>query len=294
MYAPFLRLLRTPCSSYHRMLKVPPHAFSASCSFQSYISPGVCFAKKRPLDSNAESFRKRKFGFRYGDIEEEGDEIDEDESYEKWIERGSGFVDKAIDNIFIFKVLKSYGWMLPFIIISLLLVSGPKAFLFTFGIALGLSLIVYAFQNLFGEPQSTPRRKSRRKRRSAAANNKSNVYAKPDKTGQTRKESIFSRATRNDNSVGNKYQGKPYGGWDELDEAIDYKAAPAKTPDTVDSKDKEIVEPVAEPLKMPEKTKVQSELNRLNRRRREMSRTPLLLRLLVATFPFLNSWIKLL
>ncbi|CAM8921223.1 unnamed protein product [Rhodiola kirilowii] len=293
MDAPFR--LHTPSSyrhhHHHRLLSMLTVTTPLTFSSSRNTSHRICFANKRPWDSNAESFRNRKFDFRLGD--DDDDDIDE-AVYQSWIDEGSGFVEKAVDSIFIFKVAKSYGWMLPFIIISLLLVSGPKAFLLTLGLAIGLSLIAYAFQNLLGETQSSPGRKFKRKKRSSTAT-RSNVYAKPDEGRQPRRKgSTVPWASRNDNSVGKSVQDKPFGGWDELDETVGYTAEPVKMPDRTNVELNEAVDSTAEPVKIPDQTRVRSELNRIDRSRREMSRTPLLLRLLIAAFPFLSSWIKLL
>uniref|UniRef100_A0A7N0TT68 Uncharacterized protein n=2 Tax=Kalanchoe fedtschenkoi TaxID=63787 RepID=A0A7N0TT68_KALFE len=270
----------------HRMLKL------SLSFFRSDRVPSMCFANKRPWDSNAESFRNLNFRFSFPD--DDDDDLEELEDDQSWIEQGSGFLDEAINNIFIFKVLKSYGWLLPFILISQLLVSGPKAFLLALGLAIGLSLIVYAFQNLFAETQSSPDRKLKRKKRSYTATRGSNVYTQPDKaTRSSRKGSTVPLSSRNNNPVGKRVQGNTFGGWDELDEVVDYMEEPVKRHDRINIEVNKVVDSSAETVKTPDQTKVRSELNRMNRSLREMNRAPLLLRFLIAAFPFLSSWIKI-
>ncbi|XWS39106.1 hypothetical protein CRYUN_Cryun18bG0021700 [Craigia yunnanensis] len=62
--------------------------------------------------------------------------------------------------IFVPKVFKSFGWMLPVILLSLF-ATGPKAFLMALALPLGQSAITLAFEKLLGRSQNNQKRKVR-------------------------------------------------------------------------------------------------------------------------------------
>ncbi|XP_074305075.1 uncharacterized protein LOC141640010 [Silene latifolia] len=63
-------------------------------------------------------------------------------------EEEGGILQQLVDNLWILQVFKSYGLFLPIILISLLIATGPKAFIMGSGIPFGLSLLAFAFNKL--------------------------------------------------------------------------------------------------------------------------------------------------
>lgn len=174
------------------------------------------------------------------------------------------------------QVFRSYGWMLPAIIISLLLSTGPKAFLMALALPLGQSAVSLAFEKLFGRAQRSPRRNPRPRKKKPFASPASAVEIEEEewaKSRETRKGNMGYRSWEIGNdgsSTGEGVEsGSSFNGWDELED-IRRKARTAgasrRTPG------------------------VKSKLSRRERRKD----TPLFLRLLIAVFPFLGSWTKML
>ncbi|RVX07614.1 hypothetical protein CK203_025120 [Vitis vinifera] len=85
--------------------------------------------------------------------------------------------------------------MLPLIILSVLLTTGPKAFLMVLALPLGQSVLSLAFKKFWGMTQSSPKRRVR-----------------------TKKKPFASTPAGNGVSVDKDVQAAPkFGGWDELD-----------------------------------------------------------------------------
>lgn len=172
------------------------------------------------------------------------------------------------------QVFKSYGWALPPIILSLLLANGPKAFLMTLALPLGQSILTFLFGKLWGRTQSKPKSKARKKREpfGSFSSNVEMDDEEQEERQKTMKGDEFQSWVVN-GSVNKDSQGTPnFGGWDELDG----------------------MESMQQPPKRARQTpKTSSATGKLGRRRRE-SDAPLLLRLLIALFPFLGSWTKML
>ncbi|CAN6725871.1 unnamed protein product [Malus baccata var. baccata] len=213
----------------------------------------------RRWDSNAETIRSQRFGFNFrdkGNREEDAGDDEEEEYYEysrskgtnkrRWWsdessemeeESSGGILEDAIDSFWILKVFKSYGWAFPAIIASLLLSTGPKAFLMALALPLGQSAFSLLFEKLWGRTRSRPKHKSRtRRRRKPFAS--SFGKAKTDD-----KERYVEDQETSDRSMG-------YQSWVPMGKG------------------------------------------KLSRRERN-SDTPLLLRLLIAVFPFLGTWTKM-
>ncbi|KAJ3693903.1 hypothetical protein LUZ60_009383 [Juncus effusus] len=189
------------------------------------------------------------------DEEEEEDDIgfeflDEDESF--W------------DKIWIFKVFKSYGYVLPVIIISTVLSTGPKAFLMALAIPLGQSAISFAIDSIWGKKTRDgfkPRSKTRRRpfrRGDNNNNNKSNGYNR-------RKGSYQSWVSSDQGGVYDESKKSGLGGWDELDREREERVN--GNGETV---------------------------TKLSKRGRRYNEVPMFMRLLVAVFPFLGSWFRIL
>lgn len=236
-------------------------------------------------DSNAETFRPPTFNKQqqqgYGkkrrwwsDDNSEFEDDDDDEYQEE--EASNGIWEQVVDSVWILKVFRSYGWTLPVILASWLLSSGPKAFLMALVLPLGQSALALAFEKLWGQAESKPKRKYRMKRKPRPGN-RTRVDREPGenlKTGKG-KRGYQSWVVENDNGSfdrGSQEKAPSFGGWDDLE-----RSRPAtKSARAMDGSQR-----------MP------MEGGRLSRRERK-SDTPLLLRLLIAIFPFLGSWTKML
>lgn len=175
------------------------------------------------------------------------------------------------------QIFKSYGWTLPIILASWLLATGPKALLMTLAIPLGQSALALAFEKLWGRSESKPRRKYRMRRKPRTANG-NRVEEEPEenpKTNKGKKTGYQSWVVENNGSVGTdrgNREAPGFGGWDELE-----RSRPATRSSRA----------------MGGSQRMPTEAGRLSRRERK-SDTPLLLRLLIAVFPFLGSWTKML
>ncbi|KAJ7979754.1 Transmembrane protein [Quillaja saponaria] len=253
----------------------------------------LCSAKYRRLDPNAET---QRFSFKFrGEGDEDDDEVEDEVAggasgkKRRWwsdelprIDEGvGGILDEAIDRVWILKVFRSYGWTLPFIIVSLLLATGPKAFLMALALPLGQSAISLALEKLWGGADVKPKRKSR-KRRKPSARTVSGVTMEEeedDETEKTRKgkTGYQSWAVGDVSTAGRSNQDAAnFGGWGELDTLRSAERA-ERSSRRRDGQQR-----------MP-----MGKGNKLNRRQRRGG-TPLLLRLLIAIFPFLDSWTKML
>nr|AFK48698.1 unknown [Medicago truncatula] len=241
-------------------------------------------------NSNDETFRPPNFNFNNARTtsqeEDEEEEYDDDEFGKKrrwWSdeyteeteeEGNSGILEDALDSLWILKVFKSYGWTLPIILASWLLSTGPKAFLMALAIPLGQSALALAFEKLWGRTESKPKRKYRMKRKRRNVND-SRVEEEPEENQKTntRKTGMQSWVVENNGSVDSGSRDAPsFGGWDDSERA---------RPTTRRSQAR----------KGSQRMNVEG--GRLSRRERK-SDTPLLVRLLIAIFPFLGTWTKML
>lgn len=187
-------------------------------------------------------------------------------------------MEETLDTIWIFKVLKSYGWMVPIILASSLLASGPKAFLMALAIPFGQSALTLAFEKLWGRSERKPKRKYRMRRKRSSVHNvrvEEDGEQEPEETQKTNKgkSGMQSWVVENNGSVNRSSGETPrFGGWDDLERS---------RPTTRSS----------QATKGSEKMAMEN--GKLSRRERK-SNTPLLLRLLIAVFPFLGTWTKML
>ncbi|KAK2984957.1 hypothetical protein RJ640_013383 [Escallonia rubra] len=226
-------------------------------------------------DSNAESFRSRNFNFGADSGSQDGDneDVGAPSDAEQWYD----VLEELIDGVWIFRVFRSFGWTLPAIIAPLLLATGPKAFLLALAVPIGQSALSLAFQKVWGRTQRTPKRKGKNKKKRRGRT--PSIDLEEDEGSQgTRKETMGYRTwvTGNDVPAEKDSEDAPsFGGWDELDRRAEYTfESGRRSARTADG---------------PQRT-VKSKLSR----RESKSGTPLLLRLLIAIFPFFGSWIKML
>ncbi|KAH7521926.1 hypothetical protein FEM48_Zijuj07G0083700 [Ziziphus jujuba var. spinosa] len=171
----------------------------------------------------------------------------------------------------------SYGWTLPFIIISLLAATGPKAFLMALALPLGQSALSLAFDKIWGKTERKRKRKFRsRMRRKPFVNNANDVETdeEEDEGQETRKQRTDYQSWVAGGPVDKSSQdgAANFGGWDDLE-----RLKSAQRPSRMKSGS----------------GRRTTEKGKLSRRERK-SDTPLLLRLLIAVFPFLGSWTKML
>lgn len=184
------------------------------------------------------------------------------------------------------QVFKSYGWTLPPIIFSLLLNSGPKAFLMALALPLGQSIISLALEKLWGTPERRPK-----KRRTRSKTRKRPFYSTETRV-QEEEEEEERGSGEGKGKMGYGYQswevgsnggevrkegksGTSFGGWEDLDGVGSQRKA-----------------------KSGVRGKKQSNTSSMEKGklswRAKKSDTPLLLRLLIAVFPFLGSWTRML
>ncbi|XP_078440707.1 uncharacterized protein LOC144710740 [Wolffia australiana] len=229
-----------------------------------------------PQNSGAEGFRGARFGFSdpIGAEERPKKKVIEEEEEERWSGKGrwwSGELyeddddyddffddepDQPWENVWIFKMFKSYGYLLPAIVASLLLASGPKAFLMAMALPLGQSALSLVADKLWARtsPDETQLRwPSSRKKPVNGGSPRSR-----QRTEAKQAESFKPTAAPQPEPVSGR---RKYGGWDELD-----------------------------PRPPPPPPPTPGKLSKRGRGRE----APLLLRLIMAVFPFLGSWTRFL
>ncbi|XP_077249512.1 uncharacterized protein LOC143889214 [Tasmannia lanceolata] len=237
-------------------------------------------------DSNADTVRTGRFRFRDETLDEEDEGFRGREKRNWWsddsteLDEDSDLFDQQPwDNIWFFKVLKPYGWMLPAIIISMLLTTGPKAFLMALALPLGQSALSLAFDKLWGKARGgpKPKAKTRRKPFARASSDIEWEMGEEEENSESKGMPGYQSWVATDNGVVEKGekgvdQRRPsFGGWDELDR----RGAAAKGP-----------------TRRAPRTVGGQKKGKLTRRGRNRD-VPLLLRLLIAVFPFLGSWTKI-
>ncbi|XP_022875037.1 uncharacterized protein LOC111393634 [Olea europaea var. sylvestris] len=240
---------RKPLSNYRFLLELRP-----------------VFCRSRRWDSNAESLRN--FNFEYND-----DDDDNDEELEQWTE----VVEDYIDSIWIIKVFRSFGWLLPFVILSLLLATDSKAFLMALALPIGQSTLSFVFQRLWDRGKNKRKRRTKIKKRSRPRTSRTVKLNKEwgESQEETKKKTGYQPwIPRND--VSNKSSDEDaysFGGWDELDRGEDLKESSRRRGD---------------------RTATRSQGMFTEKGKSSQSEMPLLLRLLIAVFPFLGSFTKML
>lgn len=192
------------------------------------------------------------------------------------------------------QVFKSFGWFLPVIIISFLLSTGLKAFLMTLALYLALSVLFLAFEKLWEMMQWKPIRKARMRRRKASFMKASSVQMEDgegEEVQDTRRAKMDNLSSvGSDNGPVNKgIQGVPdFGGWDFLDEARPMQGTSQVTSELRRTKEEKLSGNGRRVTSKSQRTK-DEKLSRNGRR----SDIPLLLRLLIAVFPFIGFWAKM-
>ncbi|XP_031105191.1 uncharacterized protein LOC116010068 [Ipomoea triloba] len=169
-------------------------------------------------------------------------------------------------------VLQAFGWMVPAVLVSMLLGTGTNTIIMALALPLAQSAISLIMDAFSGTSYDRARPKSRTRKR---------PYARAKTNARTREGEQNTQNGKGARGYGsNEKEAKTtqsFGGWDELDNPGTTSAN--KTPKTTPAQD-------------PNKTRLRSE-GKLSRRISKKE-TPLLLRLLIAVFPFLGSWTKVL
>lgn len=253
----------------------PPPSYLVTAAESSHSLKHFC--KCRRWESYRQSYRTEKLDVNF---EDNGDGYEEEESEDSVEQPGEVFED-FVDSIWIFKVFRSYGWMLPFIILSTLLATGPKAFLTALALPLGQSTFSFAIQKMREGKRSTPRQKVKSKERSSYA--QSSARAEKQNRGWSQckiniKKEKQSKGDKNHVSGDPNEKDTPsFGGWDQLD---NHTEVDADFPRDIDQ--------------TPGRSNKQpSEVGGPSGKKRK-SDTPSLLKLLVADFPFMGSLTKML
>ncbi|CAI9090965.1 OLC1v1025865C1 [Oldenlandia corymbosa var. corymbosa] len=204
-----------------------------------------------------------------------GDEDDDDDE-----EDGFGVLEGSIGGFSsIFEVLRTFGWMVPAIIISLLLGTGANnALLMAVALPLAQSALSSVLDLIWERAPENRRPKSRsrnRKRPFSGASSGSKMRQKREQNTENDNNSGDYKSWVAADNVSERKDGgraRSFGGWDELDE----------------QRRKEKERRTATSNKKRWETS-QGKLSKRSKRRQ----TPLLVRLLIAFFPFLGFWTKL-
>ncbi|CAO2822006.1 unnamed protein product [Amaranthus hypochondriacus] len=204
----------------------------------------------------------------------------------------TGLVEQIVDNLWILRVFRSYGLFLPIILVSFLIATGPKAFLLASGIPFGLSVIIFAFQKVSEWLEGSPRPRNKRRKRSKVGRKEDVFMEEEDDQEEERRQSRRNKkrlyqswVAQNNGSFYNndsksRVSSTSYGGWDDL--ITENDAQLPQTPPRVTERLQRIVETEEEEVK----SKLSESVEERN--------LPLLLKLLVAVFPFLATWTDIL
>lgn len=170
---------------------------------------------------------------------------------------------------------------MPPILISWLIASGPKALLMVLAIPFGQSVVTLVLNKLFGGPRkkAKPKRKVRKKGRpfrGRLSDSELDDEEIDENPGNVKGKMGYQSWVANDNGAAaadeNTQDKLQFGGWDDLEE----------------------MEPPQRPSpRMPGRSRRKTSENGELGMSASRSGTPLLLRLLIAVFPFLGSWTKL-
>lgn len=189
------------------------------------------------------------------------------------------YLNKVVTSCALLQVIKACGWMLPAIAVSLLLGTGPNAFFMALAVPLGQTALSLVFDKVWGSPSGSPKPRPRTKTRKkpfarTTSRTKTSERKEENKAGEG-KGSYQSWVVTDDGSYKKSAKREPrFGGWDELDR--ENHKVPKRTP-----------------TQKADGLPKQQNKGKLSRRGRARD-TPLLLRLMIAVFPFLASWTKFL
>ncbi|CAA0841118.1 Unknown protein [Striga hermonthica] len=227
------------------------------------------FSDAYPTDDYGEEdereFRKSTKQRKWWSDDFDGDDDDEED------EEGFGILEASIGFDWVLKVLRAFGWMIPAVIASLVLGTGPNSIIMAIALPLAQSALSIAADTLWGTFYDSPRTKNKKKKK------KNKPFARMKVKREEEEEVWFQsgNGTRNYKSWvegsnvpwGNENRSRfDFGGWDELDK-----------------------EPRVRPV-----TREPEVQERVITSRKTKGDTPLFMRLLIAMFPYLGFWTNLL
>ncbi|KAL0402548.1 UNVERIFIED_CONTAM: hypothetical protein Slati_4284700 [Sesamum latifolium] len=175
------------------------------------------------------------------------------------------------------QMFRAFGWMIPAVIISLLLGTGPNAIIMALALPLAQSALSLAAEALLGRADEPPRPRPKSKKRPfAGATNRTRVRKEKEVRTHKGKEAENYKSWVDANNVSTKnekHKHQRFNGWDELDNQprVDKEPRVASVKSTNKPRGQEAV-------KISRRTK---------------GDTPLFMRLLIAMFPYLGFWTKL-
>lgn len=272
-------LLNPLSSPLRRRFPLNNSTSNSTCCFST--SSGGRGNSRRPKDYQGFSWdedirandKGEEFGF--GQRIWWSDEYDVEDEEEAGID-GFGIMEGSIGFSWVMKVLRAFGWMLPAIIMSAVLGTGTNTIIMALALPLAQSALSLVMDAIWGWSNEGSRSKYRKKGRhyARAASNPGMRMGKGENTRNG--HGVGDYQSSNGASAGKTSRSTlNFGGWDELDnhgmEGRQQKKPLNRRP--------------TEPKQWTD-----GKFSKRIRRRE----TPFLLRLLIAVFPFLESWTKLL
>ncbi|XP_010485799.1 PREDICTED: uncharacterized protein LOC104764057 [Camelina sativa] len=248
---------------------------SMNCDFDlcpSILSRGSfdCRASRGP-SWEEELFRDEGFArFQFGNRKKKKKPWwfdDDDDDYDDWM------VEEEEDWTMVFEVFRTLSWMLAPIGISMLLGTDSNAGLMALAVPFVQSVLSLVVSKVWSRPSIRPMKRSRRdtfsrsgsvgSERRRKAKQGENMRGDVDKGGY--KSWMVGDADSNS-------MGTVYGGWDDLDTLREIRNGYSAN----------------------ENVRPKQQFERKASRRWRVKEKPLLLRMLIAAFPFLSSWTRLL
>ncbi|OMO96045.1 hypothetical protein COLO4_15535 [Corchorus olitorius] len=159
------------------------------------------------------------------------------------------------DEFWVFKVFRAFGWMVPAIVISLLLGTGPNAFIMALAVPLGQTALSLVFDKVSGRTSKrwrpTPRPKTKKKPFTRSANNvrTNKEQQQTKKNGQ--EKANYSSWLNMDGGLRDKgaKRSPKFGGWDQLDDQVEtsQKKAPSRKGNGIPKQQKKTKYRIAQP-----------------------------------------------
>lgn len=176
----------------------------------------------------------------------------------------------------IFKVTRAFGWMIPAILMSTLLDTGPNTLIMAVALPLGQTALSLLMDRLLAGPSydPVPRRRTKKRRPMRTASRTKSSGQAQERSYKSRQERRGYQSWASENKKVDQQTGINFGGWDELD----------KQAGNVDGVYRKEQRGTADG---PRGVRINSKLSR--RRKKE---EPLMLRLMIAVFPILGSWTR--
>lgn len=209
-----------------------------------------------------------------------------------------GGTEELFDEPWFSKVFRTYGYVLPVMLASMLVATGPKAFLMAMAIPLGQSAISFLLAAIWG---TRGRGGNQRTTFEESEYNSSDFEGQENWGGnktysyynKTRQSSYQQSSDSDDAGHGTTNSNRAdqgagtstksgFGGWDELD-GDDYSSKRSPPPPGTPADDAAVRRGVVSRRRMSTR--------RMGNRYKQ---APLMMRLLVAVFPFLGSWFRIL